>query len=78
MEVVFNESMNTEFNHSTLNKTSVDIYIKPYYEDEDQLKERLESNLNLTWYIKSYNKSSMLIKLDFEVPTDISIYEIKD
>jgi len=53
MLLKFNSTMNTDFNHSFINKTTVDIYIKPAMGREEDDTFQIPS-VNFTWNITSF------------------------
>jgi len=78
MSIEFNQTMNTSFNYSTLiNKTNVDIYIKPAMGREDAKDFQIE-NLNLTWNVTSFKNATLQIKLYFYSTLEISPLKIQD
>ena len=53
LDIYFNASMDTEFNHSIINASNTDIYVEPALE-RDQEDEFNVSKVNLTWKVQSF------------------------
>ena len=71
MVIAFNATMFTTFNHSMINASNTDIYIKPasYRHEEEGFN---LSKLNLTWNVESFEDKELVIKLNFESAISIS------
>lgn len=68
MEIRFNASMFTEFNHSWLNESFVDMYMIPTDPDDGYNISRW----NFTWNVTSYKDNVLKIQLNFTDRTAIS------
>jgi len=77
MDIVFNASMLTSFNHSSINLTNTDVYIEPAL-SRDQEENFNVSKVNLTWAVESYENSTLTIKLNFTSPVSISPLAVQD
>jgi hypothetical protein len=60
MKISFNDTMFTDFNHSFINQTSVDIHILPALH-RDRYEGFDPQSINLTWKLVSYNNTAMYI-----------------
>lgn len=78
MTIEFNSTMSTNFNFSLINKTTVNIYIDPQIDDDLTIKDRLRSNLNLTWELVDFKSQQMLIQVNFSDPIEISPLQVQD
>lgn len=47
--VQFNHTVNPKVNVTTLNLTTVDIFVEPAVNEDYSLEDRLLQNLNMTW-----------------------------
>ena len=75
MFLKFNETMNTDFNHSFINNTKVDIYIKPSM-GRDQEDSFNMLTVNFTWNVTSFENDTLKIRLTFSKPLEISPMKI--
>lgn len=72
MIVEFNQTMNKDANVSTLNESTVDIYIEPFYDEDTSLVERMKHGMNLTWNLTKIYDNRLYFKLRFENPVVLS------
>ena len=75
MEIKFNSTMNTHFNHTWINDTVIDMYM------EAPIQRRFEDDfdptvLNFTWEVVSFEDDLLQIQLEFEFPFEISPIDI--
>ena len=66
----FNESINTGFNKSLLNSTSINVKVLPYIDPDHEDEE--ERNVNLSWELGVLDETVMEFNLKFEEPLQIS------
>jgi len=64
MSILFNTEMNTNFNHSFINSSNVDIYVVPA-QNRHLAEEFNVSTVNLTWNVISYEENELIIQLNF-------------
>jgi len=69
--------MTTNFNLTTLNETSLDLYIEPALERHKEFSFDL-SKLNFTFNATSFEDDLLTIKLNFRNPTYVSVLEVQD
>lgn len=72
MTVEFNQTMNQHINVTTLNESTVDMYIVPYVEDDVSLVDRLKLGMNLTWNLTRVSENMLYFKLKFDNPVALS------
>lgn len=64
MTILFNETMDTDFDHSVLNQSSVPIFIEPAL--QRNLSERFrQPQVGLNWTLEKFAGDTMLVQLTF-------------
>ena len=69
MTIKFNASMFTTFNFSMMNSSFIDLYIVPFDPSEDFNF----STTNFTWNLTYYEVDEMIVKIDFDNSSAISL-----
>ena len=67
MTILFNAEMKTDFNHSHINSSNVDVYVVPAA--DRHLTEGFDvSTVNLSWNVASFQDDELVVELQFDSP----------
>jgi len=75
--VEFNHVMQPIYNHTWINNTILDLYVKPSGGREDD-EGFILSDLNFTWYAARLEGARLDLQLDFHNPFEISPAGVMD